>query len=460
MTAAVEQAFEALRAHHWEMKGSRLRDLFAEDPGRFDRFSLRLDDLLLDFSKNLFVPETLEKLLALARAAGVEEAREAMFGGEKINATEGRAVLHTALRNRADRPVLVDGHDVMSDVREVLDAMAAFADGVREGAIGGATGERFTDVVNIGIGGSDLGPAMVTRALSPYGQEGLTCHFVSNVDGAHLSDTLKGLDPRTTLFLVASKTFTTLETMTNARSARAWLVAALGEEAVASHFAAVSTALDKVAAFGIAEDRIFGFWDWVGGRYSVWSAIGLPVMIAIGPKRFEEFLQGGFEMDEHFRSAPLSANLPVILALIGVWYRDVWGFPAQAVLPYDQRLERFTAYLQQLDMESNGKRVTLTGHPVAEATGPIVWGEPGTNGQHAFYQLLHQGTDVVPCDFLVAAEPHESLGDHHVQLIANCLAQSEALMRGKTIEEARAELEAAGLDRKAVAALLPHKVFP
>ena len=460
MTAAVEQAFEELRAHHWEMKGSRLRDLFAEDPGRFERFSLRLDDLLLDFSKNLIVPETLEKLLALARAAGVEEAREAMFAGERINATEGRAVLHTALRNRSERPVLLDGHDVMGDVREVLDAMAAFAEGVREGAIGGATGARFTDVVNIGIGGSDLGPAMVTRALSPYGCDGLACHFVSNVDGAHLSDTLKGLDPKTTLFLVASKTFTTLETMTNANSARAWLVQALGEAAVKNHFAAISTALDKVAAFGIAEDRIFGFWDWVGGRYSVWSAIGLPVMIAIGPKRFGEFLQGGFEMDEHFRSAPLSANLPVILALLGVWYRDVWGFAAQAVLPYDQRLERFTAYLQQLDMESNGKRVTLTGHPVAEATGPVVWGEPGTNGQHAFYQLLHQGTDVVPCDFLVAAEPHENLGDHHVQLIANCLAQSEALMRGKTTEEARAELETAGLDTKAVAALLPHKVFP
>jgi len=460
MTAAVEKAFEALRAHHWEMKGRRLRDLFAEDPGRFDRFSLRLDDLLLDFSKNLIVPETLEKLLALARAAGIEEAREAMFGGERINVTEGRAVLHTALRNRSDRPVLIDGHDVMGDVREVLDAMAVFAEGVRGGAIVGATGARFTDVVNIGIGGSDLGPAMVTRALSPYGQEGLRCHFVSNVDGAHLSDTLKELDPKTTLFLVASKTFTTLETMTNARSARAWLVQALGEAAVAGHFAAISTALDKVAAFGIAEDRIFGFWDWVGGRYSVWSAIGLPVMIAVGPARFSEFLQGGFEMDEHFRSAPLSANLPVILALIGVWYRDVWGFPAQAVLPYDQRLERFTAYLQQLDMESNGKRVTLTGHPVAEATGPVVWGEPGTNGQHAFYQLLHQGTDVVPCDFLVAAEPHENLGDHHVQLIANCLAQSEALMRGKTAEEACAELEAAGLDEKAVAALLPHKVFP
>lgn len=460
MSAAVEKAFEALRAHHRAMKGSRLRDLFAEDPQRFERFSLRLDDLLLDYSKNLILPETLDKLLALARAADIEGAREAMFGGEKINVTEGRAVLHAALRNRSDRPVLVDGRDVMADVREVLDATAAFAEAVRDGALGGATGERFTDVVNIGIGGSDLGPAMVTRALSPYNHDGLRCHFVSNVDGAHLSDTLKGLDPARTLFLVASKTFTTLETMTNARSARAWLVAALGEAAVASHFAAVSTNLEAVAEFGIAESRIFGFWDWVGGRYSVWCAIGLPVMIAIGPARFGEFLAGGHEMDEHFRSAPLAANLPVILGLLGVWYRDVWGFGSHAVLPYDQRLERFPAYLQQLDMESNGKRVTLTGHPVSEATGPVIWGEPGTNGQHAFYQLLHQGSDVVPCDFLVAAQPHEALGDHHLQLVANCLAQSEALMRGKTAAEARAELAAGGLDEAAVEALGPHKVFP
>ncbi|HEY9549674.1 MAG TPA: glucose-6-phosphate isomerase, partial [Kiloniellaceae bacterium] len=354
----------------------------------------------------------------------------------------------------------VDGRDVMADVREVLDAMAAFAEAVRDGALGGATGQRFTDVVNIGIGGSDLGPAMVTRALSPYHRDGLRCHFVSNVDSAHLSDTLKGLDPARTLFVVASKTFTTLETMTNARSARAWLVAALGEAAVASHFAAVSTNLEAVAAFGIAESRVFGFWDWVGGRYSVWCAIGLPVMIAIGPARFGEFLAGGHEMDEHFRSAPLAANLPVILGLLGVWYRDVWGFGSHAVLPYDQRLERFPAYLQQLDMESNGKRVTLTGHPVSEATGPVIWGEPGTNGQHAFYQLLHQGSDVVPCDFLVAAQAQEALGDHHLQLIANCLAQSEALMRGKTAAEARAELAAGGLDAAAVEALGPHKVFP
>jgi glucose-6-phosphate isomerase len=460
MTAAVETAFEDLRAHHQEMKGLRLRDLFAEDAQRFERFTLQLDDLLLDYSKNLILPETEEKLLNLARAAELEDWRDAMFDGEHINETEGRAVLHTALRNRSDRPVLLDGHDVMSDVREVLQAMAAFADGVRDGAIGGTAGERFTDIVNIGIGGSDLGPAMVTRALSPYGRPEQRCHFVSNVDGAHLSDTLKGLDPRTTLFLVASKTFTTQETMTNARSARAWLAEALGEAAVGDHFAAISTNLEAVAAFGISEDRIFGFWDWVGGRYSVWSAIGLPVMIAIGSQRFGDFLQGAYEMDEHFRWSPLASNMPIILGLLGVWYRDVWGFASHAVLPYDQRLERFPAYLQQLDMESNGKSVTLTGHPVAEKTGPVVWGEPGTNGQHAFYQLLHQGSDTVPCDFLLAAEPQEKLGDHHAKLTANCLAQAEALMRGKTAGEARAELEAQGLDHFEVERLLPHKVFP
>ncbi|MEQ8355960.1 MAG: glucose-6-phosphate isomerase [Kiloniellaceae bacterium] len=460
MTASVETAFENLRAHHAEVKGLRLRDLFAEDAQRFGRFSLRLGDLLLDYSKNLILPETMEKLLALARAAELEAGRDAMFAGERINSTEGRAVLHTALRNRSERPVLLDGHDVMGEVREVLAAMAAFAEAVRDGSIAGQAGGRFTDVVNIGIGGSDLGPAMVARALSPYGRAELRCHFVSNVDGAHISDTLRDLDPRHTLFLVASKTFTTQETMTNARSARAWLVAALGEAAVADHFAALSTNLDAVADFGIAENRVFGFWDWVGGRYSVWSAIGLPVMIAIGAKRFGEFLQGAYEMDEHFRAAPLAANLPVILGLLGIWYRDVWGFGSHAVLPYDQRLEFFAAYLQQLDMESNGKGVTLTGHPVSEKTGPLVWGEPGTNGQHAFYQLLHQGSDVVPCDFLLAAEPREKLGDHHAKLTANCLAQAEALMRGKTAPEARAELEASGLEPAQVEALLPHKVFP
>ena len=459
MAAAVQAVFQDLLEHQAAVEQYALRDLFAEDPERFERFSLRLDDLLLDYSKNRILPETLDKLIALAQAAGVEAARERMFTGERINVTEGRAVLHTALRNRSDAPVKVDGRDVMPDVRSVLAAMTAFADGVRSGAITGAGGERFTDIVNIGIGGSDLGPAMVTRALSPYVQEGLRCHFVSNVDGAHLHDTLKRLDPRSTLILVASKTFTTQETMTNAHSARAWLVSALGDAAVSAHFAAISTNLEAVAAFGIDPARAFGFWDWVGGRYSVWSAIGLPVMIAVGPERFEEFLQGAHEMDNHFRSAPLRQNMPVILALMGIWYRNLWDYGAQAVLAYDQRLERFAAYLQQLDMESNGKSVRLSGAPVATTTGPVVWGEPGTNGQHAFYQLIHQGTDVIPCDFLVAAEPQEQMGDHHPILLANCLAQSEALMRGKTAEEARAELVASGKSPAETEALVSHKVF-
>lgn len=459
MAAAVQAVFQDLLEHQAVLEKHALRDLFAEDPERFERFSLRFDDLLLDYSKNRILPETLDKLIALAEAAGLEAARERMFTGAKINVTEGRAVLHTALRNRSDSPVTVDGRDVMLDVRSVLEAMTAFAEGVRAGTMTGAGGERFTDIVNIGIGGSDLGPAMVTRALSPYVQDGLRCHFVSNVDGAHLHDTLKGLDPRSTLILVASKTFTTQETMTNAHSARGWLVSALGEAAVSAHFAAISTNLEAVAAFGIDPARAFGFWDWVGGRYSVWSAIGLPVMIAVGPERFKEFLQGAHEMDNHFRSAPLRQNMPVILALMGIWYRNLWDYGAHAVLAYDQRLERFAAYLQQLDMESNGKSVTLSGAPVATATGPVVWGEPGTNGQHAFYQLIHQGSDVIPCDFLVAAEPQEQMGDHHPILLANCLAQSEALMRGKTTEEARAELAASGKSPAEIEALTPHKVF-
>jgi glucose-6-phosphate isomerase len=355
--------------------------------------------------------------------------------------------------------VMVDGRDVMSDVNAVLAAMGAFADKVRGGALAGATGKRFTDVVNIGIGGSDLGPAMATLALEPY-RDGPRLHFVSNVDGAHFADIAKGLDPATTLFLIASKTFTTQETMTNAMTARGFIADALGEQAVGSHFAAISTAIPKVKAFGIAEDRIFGFWDWVGGRYSVWSAIGLPVMIAVGPKHFEAFLAGGHAMDEHFRNAPPERNMPLMMGLVAVWNRSVLGMATHAVLPYDQRLSRFAAHLQQVDMESNGKGVRLDGTRVEGATGPIVFGEPGTNGQHAFYQLIHQGTDVIPCDFIAAAQPHEHLSDHHAKLLSNVLAQSEALMRGKTAEEARAELVAQGLSGAALEALVPHKVFP
>mgnify|MGYP001221575412 CR=1 FL=1 len=460
MTANRDAAFQALRAHLRTVESVHMTDLFAADPERFGRLSLRLDDLLLDYSKNRITAETMELLVGLARAADVEGWRTRMFAGQAINATEGRAVLHVALRNPGrQRAYVTAGYDVTGDVEDVLVKMGIFAEKVRSGAIVGSTGKRFTDVVNIGIGGSDLGSAMVTTALRPY-HDGPRVHFVSNVDGAHVHDTLAVLDPETTLFLIASKTFTTLETMTNAGSARAWIAESLGEAAVGAHFAAISTAIPKVVAFGIAEDRIFGFWDWVGGRYSVWSAIGLPVMIAIGEKGFRAFLAGGAAMDDHFLTAPLARNMPVILALVGVWYRNVMGFPTQAVLPYDQRLARFPAHLQQLDMESNGKRVRKNGKPVGGPTGPIVWGEPGTNGQHAFFQLLHQGTDVIPADFLVAAEPHEALSDHHVKLVANCLAQTEALMVGKNERAVRAELEKAGMARAAIDALTPHKIFP
>ena len=460
MTRTRDTVFEALRDHQRTVGSVHVRDLFTAEPDRFTDFSLTLDDLLLDYSKNRVTDETMSLLVALAEAADVPGWRARMFAGEPINGTEGRAVLHVALRNPGRRRAYaVGGVDVTADVEDVLVRMGVFAEAVRSGAIVGATGKRFTDVVNIGIGGSDLGPAMVTLALAPY-HDGPRVHFVSNVDGAHLHDTVARLDPETTLFLIASKTFTTLETMTNAGSARAWIAERLGEAAVGSHFAAISTAIPKVVAFGIAEDRIFGFWDWVGGRYSVWSAIGLPVMIAVGEAHFRDFLAGGAAMDDHFLEAPLAANMPVILALLGVWYRDLMGFATQAILPYDQHLARFPAHLQQLDMESNGKRVTRAGREVERASGPIVWGEPGTNGQHAFYQLIHQGTDVVPADFLVAAEANAPIGDHHAKLLANCLAQTEALMVGKNERAVRAELEKAGMAKAAIDALTPHKIFP
>lgn len=456
----LEKAWADLAAHRTRTVSHHLRELFAADPQRFPTFSARLDDLLLDYSKTAVNAETMDLLLALADAAEVAAKRDAMFAGEPINTTEGRAVLHTALRNQSDRPVVVDGVDVMPEVRATLARMSAFAEGIRGGAIAAADGGRFSDVVNIGIGGSDLGPVMATLALAPY-HDGPRLHYVSNVDGAHIADTLGRLDPARTLVIVASKTFTTIETMTNAATARRWIAGALGEQAVAGHFAAVSTALDKVAAFGIAPDRIFGFWDWVGGRYSVWSAIGLPVMIAIGSEDFHAFLAGAHAMDEHFRSAPPARNLPVLLGLIGLWHRESCGYPARAVLPYDQRLARLPAYLQQLDMESNGKRVHKAGGVVTRPTGPLVWGEPGTNGQHAFFQLLHQGTDIIPCEFLVAAEGHEpELAHQHRLLLANCLAQSEAMMKGRTLEEAKAQLAKQGLSPEAADHLAPHKVFP
>ncbi|MYZ48948.1 glucose-6-phosphate isomerase [Propylenella binzhouense] len=460
MKDGAKRALEALAEHERALAGTTLRDLFAADPQRFSRFSVSLGDLTLDYSKNGVTAETMLLLARLAEAAGLAERRAAMFSGEAINNTEGRAVLHVALRAPRDADIRVDGENVMPAVHAVLDRMRDFAEAVRSGAIRSATGEPFSDVVNIGIGGSDLGPAMATAALTPYRDGGPRVHFVSNVDGAHIADTLADLEAGRTLFLIASKTFTTSETMTNAGTARAWLAAQLGEAAVADHFAAISTNLAAVSAFGIDPGRVFGFWDWVGGRYSVWSAIGLPLAIAIGFDKFAEFLGGAHAMDQHFLTAPLDRNIPALMGLLGIWHRNVKGMATHAVLPYDQRLARFPAHLQQLDMESNGKRVTRDGSPIDYETGPVVWGEPGTNGQHAFYQLLHQGTDIVPCDFLVAAEPQEALGDHHAKLVANCLAQSEALAFGKTEAEARAELRAVGLPDAEIDRLAPHKSFP
>jgi len=436
-----------------------MRESFRTDPGRASRYRIALDDLMMDFSKCAIDAEVFDLLIDLAKAANVESRRNAMMGGVAINTTENRAVLHTALRAPKDATIEVDGHNVVPDVHAVLDAMGTFAEGIRSGSIKGSTGEKITDIVNIGIGGSDLGPVMATLALSPW-HDGPNAHFVSNVDGAHIADTLAGLNPATTLVIIASKTFTTSETLTNARTARGWLVDALGEDAVGAHFAAVSTALDKVGEFKLSEDRVFGFWDWVGGRYSVWSAIGLPVMIAIGPENFREFLDGARAMDVHFADAPIAENLPMMLGLLGAWHRLACGYPSRAIIPYDQRLARFPAYLQQLDMESNGKRVSLDGTPLETASGPIVWGEPGTNGQHAFFQLLHQGTDVVPVEFMIAAKGREPHLEHqHQLLIANCLAQSEAFMKGRTLEEAAAQLREKGMDEAQVEKIAPHRVF-
>ncbi|GEO81942.1 glucose-6-phosphate isomerase [Pararhodospirillum oryzae] len=453
-------AWQALAAHAESVRDTPMRALFDADPDRFQRFHLRLGDLVLDYSKNRLTAETLPLLVELARQTGVEARRDAMFAGQPINSTEQRSVLHVALRDPTDTPVLVDGADVKPEIRAVLERMKAFTTAVHDGTWRGATGKVITDVVNIGIGGSDLGPVMVTEALKPYARPGLRVHFVSNVDATHIATTLQGLDPATTLFLVASKTFTTQETLTNAQTARAWVVDALGETAVRHHFAALSTNAKAVEAFGIDPNVMFGFWDWVGGRYSLWSAIGLPIALAVGFEAFRALLDGAHAMDDHFRTAPLDQNMPVILALLGVWYGGFHGAHAHAVLPYDQSLHRLPAYLQQADMESNGKRVTLDGQPVAWGTGPILFGEPGTNGQHSFYQLIHQGTHLIPCDFLAPATSFHPLGRHHPILLSNVLAQAEALMRGRTEAEARAELEGRGLKGAELEALLPHIVFP
>jgi len=453
-------AWRALANHAAEMKEVHLRELFSRDPERFQRFAIDDDGLLLDLSKNRITGETVRRLVELARAVDLEGWRDRMFAGEPINVTEGRSVLHVALRNRSNRPILVDGEDVMPAVNAVLARMRSFTERVRNGDWLGHDGQTITDVVNIGIGGSDLGPLMVTEALKPYGRNDLRAHFVSNVDGAHLTHCLAGLDPARTLFIVASKTFTTQETMTNAGSARAWLIEGLGDQAaVAKHFVAVSTNTGAVSSFGIDTANMFEFWDWVGGRYSLWSAIGLPIALAIGMDRFEELLAGAHAMDEHFQTAPLEQNMPALLGLIGVWYRNFFGASSHAVLPYDQHLHRLPAYLQQGDMESNGKTIRRDGARVDHATGPIIWGEPGTNGQHAFYQLIHQGTELVPADFLAAAVSQTPLHDHHEKLLANFLAQTEALAFGKTEAEARAELQAAGLSGDALETLLPHKLF-
>jgi glucose-6-phosphate isomerase len=466
------ETWKQLEAHRDDIRRGHLREWFRQDPGRFDRFSRRVGELLVDYSKHLVTGDTLGLLQRLARERGVEALRDRMFAGERINITEDRPVLHVALRNRSGRSIVVDGSDVMPAVKVALDHMRTFSERIRSGAAAGFSGLRITDVVNIGIGGSDLGPAMVTQALTPYGREGPRLHFVSNVDGAHLAETLRQLHPATTLFIIASKTFTTEETMMNARSAREWFLqktrspssASSSDDRVADriakHFVAVSTNEREVRQFGIDPANMFVFWDWVGGRYSLWSSIGLPISIAAGFGRFEQLLEGAHQIDEHFRTAPIEDNLPITLGLLGLWYADFLGAETQAVLPYDQYLQRLPAYLQQLDMESNGKRVDREGRIVDVPSGPVVWGEPGTNGQHAFYQLIHQGTRLIPCDFLVAAQAHHDLPGHHDTLVANCLAQSEALAFGKTEDEARAELEQQGLAPDAVARLLPHKVFP
>jgi glucose-6-phosphate isomerase len=455
-------AWKALAEHYNEVQDLHLRDLFAADKQRFADFSIRLgEDLLFDYSKNRVTRQTMQLLLQLAEEAGLHDKIQAMFRGERINQTEDRAVLHVALRNRANHPIAVDGQDVMPAVNAVLDKMRGFCGQVRSGHWRGFTGQPMRDIVNIGIGGSDLGPLMVCEALKHYADPKLRVHFVSNVDATHLAETLKTLDAQSTLFIVASKTFTTQETLTNARSARSWLVDQLGDQrAVARHFVALSTNTAKVQEFGIDPANMFEFWDWVGGRYSLWSAIGTSIALAVGFEKFEELLEGAFSVDAHFRNAPLERNIPVLMGLLGIWYANFFGAESHAILPYEQYLHRFPAYFQQGDMESNGKRVTLDGELVNYATGPIIWGEPGTNGQHAFYQLIHQGTRLIPCDFLAGACSHNALGDHHPILLSNFLAQTEALMKGKNEAEARAELAAEGRSPEDIERLLPHKIFP
>ena len=454
------KAWRKLDAHYQFLKERHMKELFAEDPERFEKFSLKFEDILFDYSKNRITKETMDLLLGLAEECGVRESIKKMFSGEKINETEGRAVLHVALRNRTQAPIKVDGKDVMPEVNAVLKQMESFSNKIVSGKWKGYTGKRITDIVNIGIGGSDLGPVMVTEALRPYWQPGMNVHFVSNVDGTHIAETLKRVNPETALFIIASKTFTTQETMTNAHTARRWFLEhAKDESHIAKHFVAASTNQEGVAKFGIDPKNRFEFWDWVGGRYSLTSAIGLPIACTIGFGNFRQLLEGFDVMDIHFRDTALNRNIPVLLALIGIWYNNFFGAESEAILPYDQYMHRFPAYFQQGNMESNGKYVGRDGKKVGYQTGPIIWGEPGTNGQHAFYQLIHQGTKLIPCDFIAPAVSHNPIGDHHPKLLSNFFAQTEALMMGKTPEEVRAELEKEGKTAEEIEWLLPFKVF-
>jgi glucose-6-phosphate isomerase len=452
--------WQSLDRHYSDIKYLSMREQFVLDSGRFERFSLRSGDLLLDYSKNRITQETIEKLIALAEAVNMQSWIERMFTGEQINLTEGRAVLHTALRNRSNTPVMVDSQDVMPQVNAVLAKMAAFCEQVHTGKWVGFTGKKITDIVNIGIGGSDLGPAMICDALEPYGIDGLQAHFVSNVDGTDLSTTLEKLNPETTLFIVASKTFTTQETITNAQSARNWFLKVATQADVAKHFVAVSTNAKEVSKFGIDTANMFEIWDWVGGRYSLWSAIGLPIALYVGMDNFIRLLEGGHEMDNHFRSTPLAENIPVIMGMLGIWYINFFNAQTHAIVPYDHSLARFPNHMQQLDMESNGKFINRQGARISYKTGPVIWGTPGTNGQHAYFQLIHQGTQLIPVDFVLPVNSHYPECDHQSILLANGLAQSEALMKGKSAEEVREELIKDGYEGKSLDALLPHKVFP
>jgi len=458
-------SWKSLAAQAATAQATDIRALFEQDPQRARRYCLEAAGLFLDFSKNPVSDETLQLLIELANQSSLPDQVRAMFDGRRINITENRPALHIALRNRSQRPVLVDGHDVMPDVRAVLERMRNFSDEVRSGKARGITNQPFTDVVNIGIGGSDLGPHTVRSALRPLARGGPRVHFVSNIDGAHLAATFTGLDPATTLFIVSSKTFTTQETMTNARSAREWLLTQTGhsgapDEVIRRHFAAASTNLEETALFGVSPDRVFGFWDWVGGRYSLWSAIGLPIALAAGFDQFEQLLEGAYAMDEHFRSAPPQQNMPMLLGLIGIWHANFLGYSTHAVLPYAQDLSFLPMHLQQLDMESNGKRVDRAGSDIDYRTGPIIWGAPGTNGQHAFFQHLHQGTQITPCDFIIAANSEWNLAGHHEILIANCLAQAEALLRGRSLQEGFDEMRARKIPEEEARRLAPHRTFP